>query len=85
MVDKNPYLVPIPGTRKLERLKENAGASDILLTPEEAKKIDTMLEKKFLCQRCSEERKINANFCKLKKLEMSIFYFLYRIDKFPGC
>ena len=40
-----PYLVPIPGTRKLERLKENAGASDILLTQEEVKKIDTMLEK----------------------------------------
>ena len=45
MVDKKPYLVPIPGTRKLERLKENAGASDILLTPEEVKKIDTMLAK----------------------------------------
>ena len=45
MVDKKPYLVPIPGTRKPERLKENAGASDILLTPEEVKKIDTMLEK----------------------------------------
>ena len=29
MVDKKPYLVPIPGTRKMERLKENAGASDI--------------------------------------------------------
>ena len=45
MIDKKPYLVPIPGTRKLERLKENAGASDILLTPEEVKKIDDMLEK----------------------------------------
>ena len=45
MVDKKQYLVPIPGTRKLERLEENAGASDILLTPEEVKKIDAMLEK----------------------------------------
>lgn len=45
LVDKKPYLVPIPGTRKLERLKENAGASDILLTPEEVKKIDDMLGK----------------------------------------
>ena len=44
MVDKKPYLVPIPGTRKLERLKENVGASDILLTSEEIKKIDAMLE-----------------------------------------
>ena len=45
LVDKKPYLVPIPGTRKLERLKENAGASDILLTPEEVKKTDDMLER----------------------------------------
>ena len=44
MVDKKPYLVPIPGTRKLERLKENVGASDILLTSEEVKRIDAMLE-----------------------------------------
>lgn len=44
IVDKKPYLVPIPGTRKLERLKENVGASDILLTSEEVKKIDAMLE-----------------------------------------
>ena len=45
IVDKKPYLVPIPGTRKLECLKENAGASDILLTSEEVKKIDDMFEK----------------------------------------
>ena len=45
LIDKKPYLVPIPGTRKLERLKENAGASDILLTPEEVKKTDDMLER----------------------------------------
>lgn len=45
LVDKKPYLVPIPGTRKLERLKENAGASDILLTPEEFKeKLDKIAE-----------------------------------------
>ena len=45
MVDKKPYLVPIPGTRKLERLKENAGASVLLMTVEDVKKIDDMLEK----------------------------------------
>ena len=44
MIDKKPYLVPIPGTRKPERLKENAGAAEILLTREEIEKIDAMLE-----------------------------------------
>lgn len=45
MVDKKPYLVPIPGTRKFERLQENAGAAEIRLTAEEVKKLDDMLEK----------------------------------------
>ena len=31
MLCKKPYLVPIPGTKKLDRLKENAGAVDIKL------------------------------------------------------
>lgn len=44
MVEKKPYLVPIPGTRKPERLKENADASEIKLTQEDVKKIDEMLE-----------------------------------------
>ena len=30
MLGKKPWIVPIPGTRKLSRLKENAGAVDIL-------------------------------------------------------
>ena len=45
MVDKKPYIVPIPGTRKLNRLKENAGASKILLTQQEIEQIDKMLKK----------------------------------------
>ena len=32
MLCKKPYLVPIPGTRKEERLKENADAASIILT-----------------------------------------------------
>ena len=44
ILNKKPYLVAIPGTRKPERLKENAGASEIYLTSEEVKNIDDMLK-----------------------------------------
>lgn len=40
MINKKPWMVPIPGTRKLSRLKENAGAGDIVLTAEELARID---------------------------------------------
>ncbi len=43
MMGKRPWIVPIPGTRQLSRLKENAGASDIFLTQEELRNIDTEL------------------------------------------
>lgn len=39
---KKPYFVPIPGTRKAERLKENAAAA-IILTEKEVKVIDDSL------------------------------------------
>lgn len=44
MLCKKPYLVPIPGTRKSERLKENADASDIALTESEVKALDKALD-----------------------------------------
>ena len=44
MLCKKPYIVPIPGTRKHSRLVENAGAADIVLTPEEVAAIDARLE-----------------------------------------
>lgn len=40
-----PFFVPIPGTRRLCRLKENFGAADIVLTKEETAQIDTALDK----------------------------------------
>ena len=42
---KKPYLIPIPGSRKLERLRENAQASDIKLSDEEMATIDSELSK----------------------------------------
>lgn len=44
MLCKKPYIVPIPGTRKLERLQENAKASEIILTAQEVAKMDKALE-----------------------------------------
>lgn len=44
MSHKHKNLVPIPGTRKLDRLKENGAAGDILLTAEEVAAIDKKLD-----------------------------------------
>lgn len=45
MLCKKPYIIPVPGTRKLERLRENAGASDIRLTEQEIISLDDALDK----------------------------------------
>lgn len=45
MINKKPFIIPIPGTRKSSRLKENLSAGDVILTQEEIKKIDDLLDK----------------------------------------
>lgn len=44
MLCKKPWIVPIPGTRHLCRLKENAGAVDIKLSADEILAIDKALD-----------------------------------------
>lgn len=44
MMCKRPWIVPIPGTRKLCRLKENLGAADIQLSAKEVEHIDSALD-----------------------------------------
>ena len=44
MLCKKPYIVPIPGSRKAERMRENAGAAEVLLSPEEVAAIDKALD-----------------------------------------
>ena len=44
MMGKKPWIVPIPGTRHLCRLKENIGAADIQLSLEEIEEIDKTLD-----------------------------------------
>ena len=41
---KKPWIVPIPGTRKLERMIENGGAAEIHLTAAEIDEIDRALD-----------------------------------------
>jgi len=40
LLAQKPWIVPIPGSRKLERLDENIGAVDIELTPEDLRYMD---------------------------------------------
>jgi len=42
---QKPWIVPIPGTRKLERLEENLGAAEVELTPEELHALNDALSK----------------------------------------
>ena len=44
MLCKKPYLVPIPGSRKVERMRENAGAADVTLSAAEVEQIDQILD-----------------------------------------
>lgn len=44
MLCKKPWTVPIPGSRKAERMRENAGAAEICLTPAEVQALDRALD-----------------------------------------
>lgn len=44
MLCKKPWIVPIPGTRREERLKENAGAAEVKLSAAEVEALDRALD-----------------------------------------
>ncbi|HIS30609.1 MAG TPA: aldo/keto reductase [Candidatus Limivivens intestinipullorum] len=44
MLCKKPWIVPIPGTRKAERMRENAGAADVSLSLAEVGQLDRALD-----------------------------------------
>ncbi|MFK4340376.1 MULTISPECIES: aldo/keto reductase [unclassified Paenibacillus] len=48
LLSQKPWIVPIPGTRKLSRLEENLGAANIELTSEDLMKIDSVASKIIL-------------------------------------
>jgi aryl-alcohol dehydrogenase-like predicted oxidoreductase len=45
LLAQKPWIVPIPGSRKLERLDENLGAVAIELTPNDLREIENALSK----------------------------------------
>ena len=48
MLNKKPWIIPIPGTRTPSRMQENADSSDIILEATELKKLDEALDKLHL-------------------------------------
>jgi aryl-alcohol dehydrogenase-like predicted oxidoreductase len=45
LLAQKPWIVPIPGTRKLERLEENIGATAVELTSDDLREIDSASSK----------------------------------------
>jgi aryl-alcohol dehydrogenase-like predicted oxidoreductase len=45
LLAQKPWIVPIPGTTKLNRLEENIGAVLIELTPDDLREIDSAASK----------------------------------------
>ncbi|HEX4269755.1 MAG TPA: aldo/keto reductase, partial [Rhizomicrobium sp.] len=45
LLAQRPWIVPIPGTTRLDRLEENIGAADITLTADDLKDIDAAAAK----------------------------------------
>jgi aryl-alcohol dehydrogenase-like predicted oxidoreductase len=45
LLARKPWIVPIPGTTKLHRLRENIGAVSLQLTPEDLRKLESAASK----------------------------------------
>jgi aryl-alcohol dehydrogenase-like predicted oxidoreductase len=45
LLAQKPWIVPIPGTKKVERLEENLGAADVHLTPDDLHEIEEAASK----------------------------------------
>jgi len=45
LLAQKPWIVPIPGTTKLHRLRENAGAASVQLSPEELRELESAASK----------------------------------------
>ena len=41
LLAKKPWIVPIPGTTKLDRLEENIGAADVKLTSDDVSELES--------------------------------------------
>jgi aryl-alcohol dehydrogenase-like predicted oxidoreductase len=45
LLAQKPWIVPIPGSRKLERIEENIGAAEVELTPGDLRDIESAASK----------------------------------------
>lgn len=45
LLAQRPWIVPVPGSRKLERLDENIGAASVELTPDDLRELDSAMAK----------------------------------------
>ena len=45
MISKKPYIIPIPGSRNVARMRENAGAAEVVLTSDEVALLDAALDR----------------------------------------
>ncbi|MEA3196096.1 MAG: hypothetical protein QOF32_148 [Gammaproteobacteria bacterium] len=45
LLAQKPWIVPIPGSRKIERLDENIGSVAVELTPDDLREIDNAVSK----------------------------------------
>ncbi len=58
MLNKKPWIIPIPGTRTPSRMQENADSSDIVLTNTELKELDDALNKLHLIDTAAARGKV---------------------------
>ena len=64
MLHKKDFIVPIPGSRKLERIQENLGAADVDLTDDEFARIESELAKVKI-----HGNRTDADIAKLRHLD----------------
>lgn len=64
MLCKKPWIVPIPGTRKRERMEENMAAADVKLTAEDVKVLDDALNRMEMSEVFGGSRIVKANGAK---------------------
>ena len=61
MICKKPYIVPIPGTRKTNRLIENMGSADIVLSNDDVLSIDKSLDNMEMSEVFGGTRVVKSN------------------------
>lgn len=61
MICKRPYIVPIPGTRKTDRLIENMGSADIVLSNDDVISIDKSLDNMEMSEVFGGTRVVKGN------------------------